>query len=118
AVLPRVRATPTVPRSRAGPRGGICHHPQYARSGRPRGRTLRLRRGGDEDLADRGTRRASPGTLRRTRSFRGGTERDRDGGPHTVTFRGFVAVDIPPPSSLAQFADQLHNASHSLTVVC
>jgi len=34
-----------------------------------------------------------------------------------VTFRGFVAVDIPPSPSLEQFAEQLHNASPSLKVV-
>jgi len=34
-----------------------------------------------------------------------------------VTFRGFVAVDIPPSPSLERFAEQLHNASASLKVV-
>ncbi len=34
-----------------------------------------------------------------------------------MTFRGFVAVDIPPSPSLEQFAEQLHNASASLKVV-
>ncbi len=34
-----------------------------------------------------------------------------------MTFRGFVAVDIPPSRSLEQFAEQLHDASASLKVV-
>jgi len=34
-----------------------------------------------------------------------------------VTFRGFIAVDIPPSPPLESFADQLRNASASLKVV-
>ena len=34
-----------------------------------------------------------------------------------MTFRGFVAVDIPPTPALAEFVSQLRNASSSLRVV-
>src|SRR5213596_3701327 len=59
----------------------------------------------------------SPRPIRRTGSVRGGDERAGARRPRPVTFRGFIAVDIPPSPPLESFADQLRNASASLKVV-
>src|SRR5439155_13244044 len=116
-VLSCVRTAAQGARPCVGPCRRVCDGPRDARCPGPRDGTLRLRRGRDENLADRDPRGPSPRPLRRSRSVRLGASGRETRRRSSMTFRGFIAVDIPPSPPLESFAEEVRSASASLKVV-
>ncbi|TLZ94723.1 MAG: RNA 2',3'-cyclic phosphodiesterase [Methanobacteriota archaeon] len=115
AVFPRLFAATCFSRSRLGACRVLREGPRGDPYPGPRRRTPGASRSGDARPAGRNPGGVPSRDLPRERDVRRREDRPTEGG--SVTFRGFIAVDVPRSPALDQLAADLRRASPSLKVV-